>query len=64
MKEARFAMLARSKPEQSERLLSQGQEDINARWAFYEQMAAAKKAAEKGNGNGAETAGKAKEVGA
>ena len=39
MKEARFAMLARSKPEASARLLELAQEDINARWHFYEQLA-------------------------
>jgi pyruvate-ferredoxin/flavodoxin oxidoreductase len=39
MKQARFAMLARSKPEESERLLALGQNDIDERWRFYEQMA-------------------------
>jgi hypothetical protein len=33
-------MLARAKPEDSERLLRLGQEDINSRWNFYEQLAA------------------------
>jgi pyruvate-ferredoxin/flavodoxin oxidoreductase len=69
MKEARFAMLARSKPEQSERLLRLGQEDIDARWAFYEQLAAADRSvaatmAEKGDGNGSKATGTTKEVGA
>ncbi len=40
MQQARFAMLARSKPEDSERLLRLGQEDINSRWNYYEQLAA------------------------
>ena len=40
MQQARFAMLARSKPEDSERLIHLGQEDINSRWNFYEQLAA------------------------
>ena len=40
MQQARYAMLARSKPEDSERLLKLGQEDINSRWNFYEQLAA------------------------
>ena len=40
MKQARFAMLARSKPEQAERLLALGQNDIDERWRLYEQMAA------------------------
>ena len=39
MKQARFAMLARSKPEESERLLQLGAEDIANRWAFYEGLA-------------------------
>jgi len=41
MKEARFAMLARSKPKESERLLKLAEEDIAYRWAFYEQLAGA-----------------------
>ena len=40
MQQARYAMLARAKPEDSERLLQLGQEDINSRWNFYEQLAA------------------------
>jgi pyruvate-ferredoxin/flavodoxin oxidoreductase len=40
MQQARYAMLARSKPEDSERLLKLGQEDINSRWNLYEQLAA------------------------
>jgi pyruvate-ferredoxin/flavodoxin oxidoreductase len=56
MKEARFAMLARSKPKDSERLLALGQQDINNRWAYYEQLAGVTRAAEKENGNGASTA--------
>jgi pyruvate-ferredoxin/flavodoxin oxidoreductase len=39
LKEGRFAMLARSKPEQSERLLRLGQIDISKRWSFYEELA-------------------------
>jgi pyruvate-ferredoxin/flavodoxin oxidoreductase len=39
LKEGRFAMLARSKPEQSQRLLRLGQEDITKRWRFYEALA-------------------------
>ncbi len=39
MKEARFAMLARSKPEEAERLLALGQNDIDERWQRYEQLA-------------------------
>ena len=40
MQQARYAMLARAKPEDSERLVQLGQEDINNRWNFYEQLAA------------------------
>ncbi|NLX96105.1 MAG: pyruvate:ferredoxin (flavodoxin) oxidoreductase [Rhodopirellula sp.] len=39
MKAARFAILARSKPEASERLMTLAQEDILDRWNFYEQLA-------------------------
>ena len=68
MKEARFAMLARSKPERSEHLLQLGQEDIDGRWQLYEQLAAVKHAVETqeeeepGGGNGAEAPTTAKEV--
>jgi len=36
--EARFAMLARSHPEEAERLFDLAQRDIDDRWHFYEQM--------------------------
>jgi pyruvate-ferredoxin/flavodoxin oxidoreductase len=39
MSEARFAMLARTKPETAQRLMSLAQQDIAERWRFYEQMA-------------------------
>jgi pyruvate-ferredoxin/flavodoxin oxidoreductase len=39
MQENRFAQLARSKPEHSERLLELGQQDIDVRWNYYEQLA-------------------------
>jgi len=39
MKEARFAMLARSKPEVAERLFGAAQEDIDERRRLYEQLA-------------------------
>ncbi len=39
MKEARFAMLARSKPEHSARLMELGQQDILKRYHYYEQLA-------------------------
>jgi pyruvate-ferredoxin/flavodoxin oxidoreductase len=56
MKEARFAMLARAKPQESERLLAQGQADINNRWAFYEQLAAVSRGTDENAGNGDATA--------
>ena len=59
MKEARFAMLARSKPKDSERLLIEGQHDINSRWAFYEQLAGAAQAI---HGNGGNQESTSKEV--
>jgi pyruvate-ferredoxin/flavodoxin oxidoreductase len=39
MQEARFAMLARSDPEEAERLFQLAQHDINDQWHYYEQMA-------------------------
>jgi pyruvate-ferredoxin/flavodoxin oxidoreductase len=45
MKQARFAMLTRSKPEQAERLLALGQNDILERWERYEHLAAATRTA-------------------
>lgn len=38
-KEARFAALARSSPQEAERLFALAQEDIRDQWHFYEQMA-------------------------
>ncbi len=51
MKEARFAMLAHSKPAASARLLELGQQDIDARWYLYDQLAGVERAAG-GQGNG------------
>jgi pyruvate-ferredoxin/flavodoxin oxidoreductase len=69
LKEARFAMLARSKPDDSARLLELGQEDIYKRYHFYEQLAsvsretATEAAAEAAaGGNGENKAKEAKEV--
>ncbi|MCO6457733.1 MAG: pyruvate:ferredoxin (flavodoxin) oxidoreductase [Pirellulaceae bacterium] len=39
MKEARFAMLARSSPDEAERLFALAQKDIEDQWNYYEQMA-------------------------
>ncbi|MGE3779543.1 MAG: pyruvate:ferredoxin (flavodoxin) oxidoreductase, partial [Pirellulaceae bacterium] len=39
MQEARFAMLARTNPEQAERLFDLAQKDIDDQWHYYEQMA-------------------------
>jgi len=72
MKEARFAMLARSKPEESARLLELGQQDIYKRYHFYEQLAgvsretAAEAAKETGSGggNGENKTKESREVGA
>jgi len=46
MKEARFAILSRSKPEDSARLLTLGQQDIDARWHYYEQLAGVSRSVE------------------
>jgi pyruvate-ferredoxin/flavodoxin oxidoreductase len=50
MQEARFAMLARSKPEQSKQFLEQVQRDIHNRYQYYAQLAGVKRG---GNGDGA-----------
>ena len=39
VKELRFRMLMTSDPESAERLLALGQEQVNRRWAEYEEMA-------------------------
>ena len=39
LKEARFAMLARSDPDRSNRLLDLAQTEIDERWRYYEQLA-------------------------
>ena len=69
MKEARFAMLARSKPADSERLLGPGQQDILARWSFYEQLANVERGADvtaaagdNGGGDGKDKAQTGKEI--
>jgi pyruvate-ferredoxin/flavodoxin oxidoreductase len=38
-KEARFAMLARSRPEEYEKLAALARSDAEERWRFYEQLA-------------------------
>ena len=38
-KEARYAMLARTDPDRAELLQGQAQEDVDARWRLYEQLA-------------------------
>ncbi|NQT39963.1 MAG: pyruvate:ferredoxin (flavodoxin) oxidoreductase [Planctomycetes bacterium] len=68
LSQARFAMLARSKPEQSERLLNLAQEDITNRYQYYEQMAGVTRtgdeseAGDGSDGNGAKKATDKKEV--
>ena len=64
LKQARFAMLGRSKPEDSERFLEMGQQDIEARWKFYSQLAAVERggAEAKSDGNGADAVRAEKEV--
>ncbi|MGZ4108280.1 MAG: pyruvate:ferredoxin (flavodoxin) oxidoreductase [Actinomycetota bacterium] len=56
-KEARFAMLHRSRPAEAERLLELAQEDVDERWHFYEQLAGVERIAPGemtpgGNGHG------------
>ena len=61
MQEGRFAMLARSKPEESALLLGLAQKDIDARWHYYSQLAGversitrSEKSEADGNGSSAE----------
>jgi pyruvate-ferredoxin/flavodoxin oxidoreductase len=64
LSEGRFAMLARSKPEESARLLDLGEQDVLRRYRFYQQLAAADRdaaaeaagGASRGNGDGADKA--------
>jgi pyruvate-ferredoxin/flavodoxin oxidoreductase len=37
--EARFAMLARSAPEEFERLMRLAEEDVRERWRYYQELA-------------------------
>jgi pyruvate-ferredoxin/flavodoxin oxidoreductase len=37
--EARFAILARTAPEEFERLMALAEEDARERWSYYEQLA-------------------------
>jgi len=65
MKQARFAMLARSKPDEAERLLALARADIANRWRFYEQLASVTRAAEpadEGDGRQAEESPLPKQV--
>jgi pyruvate-ferredoxin/flavodoxin oxidoreductase len=63
LKEARFNMLVRSKPQEAERLLALAQNDIDSRWQFYEQLASITRGpAAKGDGNGAGKSQTMKEV--
>jgi len=56
LKEARFAMLARSKPEASAQFIEQAQQDITARYQYYAQLAGVKH-----GGNGTQDASTQKE---
>jgi pyruvate-ferredoxin/flavodoxin oxidoreductase len=47
LKEARYAMLARSDPERSEHLLQLAQEGVDERWHYYEQLAGLERAMER-----------------
>ena len=48
MREARFNILTRSKPEAAARLAKLAQDDINARWHLYEQLAGVERLATNG----------------
>jgi pyruvate-ferredoxin/flavodoxin oxidoreductase len=69
-KEARFAMLTRSRPRDSERLLGLAQDDVDERWHLYEQLAGVERIApgemettnDHVSGNGRGPAGEARGV--
>lgn len=44
LKEARFAMLARSKPAEADKLFELAQQDIDERWRLYEQLSGVERA--------------------
>ena len=48
LSEARFAMLARSDPARSDRLLELAQRDVDERWRYYEQLAGMRRTAPAG----------------
>jgi pyruvate-ferredoxin/flavodoxin oxidoreductase len=50
--ENRFAMLARSKPEDAKRLLKEAQGDVNTRWQMYQYLAERHLETSNGNGHG------------
>ncbi len=55
MKQARFAMLTRTRPAEAERLLRLAQQDIDERWRLYEQLAGVERIAPgevEGDGHG------------
>ncbi len=63
LKEARFNMLVRSKPQEAERLLALAQQDIDSRWQLYEQLASMWHGpGAQGDGNGADKPQTKKEV--
>lgn len=68
LKEARFAMLHRSKPEQSDRLLALGQQDLVTRYELYEHLSTMtrEQVADEtgGGGNGTDKTQNTKEVSA
>jgi pyruvate-ferredoxin/flavodoxin oxidoreductase len=63
-KQARYAILARTKPERSEMLMGQAQQDILTRYQYYEQLAGLDRTVDESNGggNGADAAKSTKEV--
>jgi pyruvate-ferredoxin/flavodoxin oxidoreductase len=48
--ETRFSMLARSNPERAQHLLSLAQEDVDERWRYYQQLAAAERSLPRDDG--------------
>jgi pyruvate-ferredoxin/flavodoxin oxidoreductase len=60
-RELRYRILARSDPEAAERLASLAQQQVNQRWATYEEMAARGPERFPGSGDGIVAAGSTKD---
>jgi pyruvate-ferredoxin/flavodoxin oxidoreductase len=56
--ETRFSALARTDPQRARHLLALAQEDVDERWRYYQQLAAAERSLPQGDGEQGLTASK------